>query len=173
MLGGMAVEHPSHPGRPAVYLAGPDGFTPAGLAWHRDTLLPAVETAGLSALSPWAAFGDRFAALARQPPGPDRERAYRELDGEVGAANAALIDRAAGVLAVLDGPDVDSGTAAEVGYACTRVPVVGLRTDVRPAGDNEGVTVNLQVEHFIRRSGGSVHRDLGAAVADLARLLRA
>lgn len=75
------------------------------------------------------------------------------------------------MLALLDGPDVDSGTAAEVGYASTRIPVVGLRTDIRPAGDNEGVTVNLQVEYFIERSGGAVYRDLAQAVDALVRLV--
>ena len=66
---------------------------------------------------------------------------------------------------------MDSGTAAEIGYASRAVPVVGLRTDSRRTGDNEGVTVNLQVEYFIRRSGGSVHHHLEAAVAELSALL--
>jgi nucleoside 2-deoxyribosyltransferase len=36
------------------------------------------------------------------------------------------------IVAVLDGPDVDSGTAFEVGYARARgKPVVGLKTDFR------------------------------------------
>ena len=36
------------------------------------------------------------------------------------------------VLAVLDGPDADSGASFEMGFACARgIPVVGLRTDFR------------------------------------------
>ena len=36
------------------------------------------------------------------------------------------------VLAVLDGPDADSGACFEMGFACARgIPVVGLRTDFR------------------------------------------
>ena len=36
------------------------------------------------------------------------------------------------VVAILDGPDVDSGTAFEVGYACARgKPVIGIKTDMR------------------------------------------
>jgi nucleoside 2-deoxyribosyltransferase len=36
------------------------------------------------------------------------------------------------VVAILDGTDVDSGTAFEVGYACARgKPVIGLKTDTR------------------------------------------
>jgi nucleoside 2-deoxyribosyltransferase len=155
-----------------VYLAGPDGFTPAGLAWHLEVVMPAVRQAGMDPLSPWDLPNDPFAAVGAMPAGPDRYLSFRDLDYSTGAANAALIDRADGVLAVLDGPDVDSGTAAEIGYAVKggRV-VVGLRTDSRRTGDNEGVTVNLQVEYFIRLSGGSVHTRLEAAVAELAGLL--
>ncbi|MDQ2729088.1 MAG: nucleoside 2-deoxyribosyltransferase [Actinomycetota bacterium] len=164
-----------------VYVAGPDGFTPAGLQWHRQILIPAVQAAGLDPLSPWGAASmsatvipeSAFAEVEAMPLGTQRLLRYQDLDYRTGAANAALIDRCHGVLAVLDGPDVDSGTAAEIGYAVRgRVPVVGLRTDSRRTGDNDGVTVNLQVEFFIRLSGGSLHRQLDHAVADLAKLVR-
>lgn len=136
-------------------------------------VIPAVAAAGFLPLSPWDLFGGEFEELAAMSPGHKRLAAYRDLDERVGAANAELIDRSAALLALLDGPDVDSGTAAEIGYASTRIPVVGLRTDVRPAGDNEGVTVNLQVEHFIRRSGGGIHRRVEDAVAALRRIVPA
>lgn len=134
-------------------------------------VIPAVAAAGLVPVSPWTGFDREFERVAAMPAGPERVAAYRDLDARVGAANVALIDAAAAVLAVLDGADVDSGTAAEIGYASVRIPVVGLRTDMRPAGDNEGATVNLQVEHFIRASGGDVYRTLGEAVAALQKLL--
>ncbi len=92
----------------------------------------------------------------------------------IGARNAALIEAAAGVLAVLDGTDVDSGTAAEIGFAAALArPVVGVRLDLRQTGDNEAAVVNLQVEWFIRSSGGDVTRDLADAIARLARLVGA
>ncbi|MDQ2838559.1 MAG: nucleoside 2-deoxyribosyltransferase [Actinomycetota bacterium] len=186
-----------------VYVAGPDGFTPAGLQWHRQILLPALEAAGLDPLSPWGAHSAvtalaagagagalgpgapdsgapdpgtpdvEFAEIEAMPAGPERLMRYQDVDHRTGAANAALIDRSRGMLAVLDGPDVDSGTAAEIGYAARGgIPVVGLRTDSRRTGDNEGVTVNLQVEFFIHLSGGSVHRQLHPAIVELASLLR-
>jgi nucleoside 2-deoxyribosyltransferase len=50
------------------------------------------------------------------------------------------------VLAVLDGPDADSGTSFEVGFACALgIPVVGLRTDWRGAGEHLGL--NLMLTH--------------------------
>ncbi len=41
------------------------------------------------------------------------------------------IDWADGLVAIVDGPDPDSGTSWEVGYAFRRKPIVLVRTDVR------------------------------------------
>jgi len=47
------------------------------------------------------------------------------------------------VVAVLDGPDVDSGTCVEIGYAyANKKPIIGVRTDFR-ASEDRGV--NLMV----------------------------
>lgn len=51
------------------------------------------------------------------------------------------------VVAVLDGADVDSGTAWEIGYAYAKgKPVVGLRTDFRSLSNG---IVNLMIEMAI------------------------
>lgn len=48
------------------------------------------------------------------------------------------------VVAVLDGVDVDSGTAWEIGYAYAKgKPIIGLRTDFRELSDG---IVNLMIE---------------------------
>ena len=155
-------------GENGIYLAGPDGFTPVTLEWHRQVLVPAVTSAGLTPRSPWESFAQDFTAVAAMAPGPDRIRAMRELDYRVGAANASLIDAAIGLLAVLDGVDVDSGTASEIGYASARgLFITGVRSDLRQASENEGTRVNLQVEYFITRTGGHVHRSHEAAIEEL------
>jgi len=52
------------------------------------------------------------------------------------------------LVAVIDGTDVDSGTAWEIGYAFSKgKPVLGLRTDFRTLGI-EG-TVNLMIERSV------------------------
>jgi nucleoside 2-deoxyribosyltransferase len=62
--------------------------------------------------------------------------------------NLAAIDKADILVAVVDGADVDSGTAWEIGYAyALDKPVLGLRTDFRTLGI-EG-TVNLMIERSI------------------------
>ena len=53
---------------------------------------------------------------------------------EIFAADVGGIDWADGLVAVMDGPDPDSGTAWEVGYAYGKgKPIVLIRTDIRSA----------------------------------------
>ncbi|HEY9206065.1 MAG TPA: nucleoside 2-deoxyribosyltransferase [Candidatus Methanoperedens sp.] len=62
--------------------------------------------------------------------------------------NVAAIKKSDMIVAVIDGTDVDSGTAWEIGYAfASGIPVLGLRTDFRTLGI-EG-TVNLMMERSV------------------------
>ena len=158
--------------RARIYMASPLGFSQAGRHFSDDVLIPLVRRLGYHVIDPWALTDPaRVAAVQALPYGPARREAWRALDREIGATNRAAIDRADGVLAVLDGADVDSGTAAEIGYAFARGKlIVGYRGDIRLSADNEGATVNLQVEYFIRQSGGTIvegYEDLETALAPL------
>jgi nucleoside 2-deoxyribosyltransferase len=145
-----------------VYVASPLGFDAAGRLFNAARLLPALLAAGLEPLDPWAQ-----GLAAAEVDAPDAA-----LNERIGARNVELLEQADAVLAVLDGVDVDSGTAGEVGFASARGTfVVGLRTDLRAAGDNAAALVNLQVEHFIRRTGGTVVRELDDAIQTLVRKL--
>lgn len=58
------------------------------------------------------------------------------------------IRKADAVLCILDGPDVDSGTCIEMGYAhACRKPILGVRTDFR---GSEERGVNLMVSKVCR-----------------------
>jgi len=49
------------------------------------------------------------------------------------------------VVAILDGPDVDSGTCVEIGFAFAKgKPIIGIRTDSRTSEDRG---LNLMVSH--------------------------
>jgi nucleoside 2-deoxyribosyltransferase len=110
-------------------------------------------------------------AVLRLPYGPGRRGAWRELNVEIGGNNRAAIDRCDAVFVVLDGVDVDSGSAAEVGYAFAKgKPILGYRGDFRLSADNEGSIVNLQVEYFIRQSGGDIITQMADLEAALAKL---
>jgi nucleoside 2-deoxyribosyltransferase len=158
--------------KPRIYMAGPLGFSEAGRHFHRSVLVPFVQRLGFDVLDPWALTDPaRIDAVARMPYGPEKRDAWRLLNREMGARNRAAIDEAEGVVAVLDGVDVDSGTAAEIGYAFARGKlIVGYRGDFRLSADNEGSTVNLQVEFFIRESGGTIvdrYEDLAPSLESL------
>jgi nucleoside 2-deoxyribosyltransferase len=58
---------------------------------------------------------------------------------EIFAADVGGIDWADGVVAIMDGPDPDSGTSWEVGYAyAARKPIVLVRTDIRVSAGSAG-----------------------------------
>jgi nucleoside 2-deoxyribosyltransferase len=62
--------------------------------------------------------------------------------------NCAAIDNSDTIIAVIDGADVDSGTAWEIGYAYSKgKTILGLRTDFRTLGI-EG-RVNLMIERSL------------------------
>ncbi len=63
------------------------------------------------------------------------------------------------VLGVLDGPELDSGTVSEVGFAAgLGKKCYGLRTDFRNSGDFDGIPINLQALYWIESSGGKLFR---------------
>ena len=156
---------------PKVYMAGPLGFTAAGRLYHETVLEPAVRASGLTPLDPWAVGPEVQAVLELAVGSAERAARLPEVNRAIGARNARLIEECDAVLAVLDGNDVDSGTAAEIGYAAAKhKPVVGLRCDHRVTGDNEATLVNLQVEWFVVESGGRLETDLADAIASLARV---
>ncbi len=154
-----------------IYVASPLGFNEPGRHWAATVLHPRLVAAGWEVLDPWVDESGAIAATLALPPGPARLVALQEMSRTIGARNRRLLAEAAAVLAVLDGPDVDSGTAAEVGWAAASGrPVIGLRTDFRLA-DHEAAVVNLQVEDFVVVSGGRLVTTLDDALAALAALV--
>lgn len=71
------------------------------------------------------------------------------------------------VVAVLDGPDVDSGTAFEMGiaYECG-IPIIGLRTDYRDSQDR-GVNLVIAGACTVLLREMAFGEDMGQLVKDL------
>jgi nucleoside 2-deoxyribosyltransferase len=66
---------------------------------------------------------------------------------EIFQSNLKALDECKIVVAILDGPQVDDGTAWEIGYHYARGgKVVGIRTDFRKAGEAALSKVNAMVE---------------------------
>jgi len=154
-----------------LYLAGPFGFSEAGRDFYYSKLIPLIESTGCQVLDPWKlAPQDKIEAVQAMAYGIEKQKTWRKVNLEIGENNQNLIDGSDGIIAILDGPDVDSGTAAEIGYAFGQGKcILGYRGDFRLSAENEGGIVNLQVEYFIRKSGGT----LITTINDLQKEIRA
>jgi nucleoside 2-deoxyribosyltransferase len=140
-----------------IYLASPLGFAESTRDFMR-ILESKIADCGFSVVNPWR-LGDpkQFETAATIKSAEKRKRALHSVNMEVAARNENAIRRCDAVLAVLDGVDVDSGTASEVGFAyALGKRIFGYRSDFRRTGENEGSIVNLQVEYWIEASGGRV-----------------
>jgi nucleoside 2-deoxyribosyltransferase len=145
---------------PRCYVASALGFTDAGAHYYEHVYMPVLRGA-VEPVDPWALTTAQEVAEARAA---QRER---EFALEIGRRNAEAIRSCTLLVAHLDGQEIDAGTAAEVGFAAALgLRCFGLRTDMRESGE-PGVRVNLQVEHFLVASGGSLCTSLEALVAAL------
>jgi nucleoside 2-deoxyribosyltransferase len=146
--------------RPRCYVASPLGFSEAGRYYYTEVLLPALENF-VEPVDPWALVADDEIAAAI------RAGTEHEMAAEIGRRNRDALVTCSLLVAILDGQEVDSGTAAEVGYASAMgLLCLGLRTDHREAGET-GAAVNLQVESFLVMSGGRLTRSLDELLAEL------
>lgn len=141
----------------SVYLASPLGFAESTRGFMRETI--ARLTPIVTVNNPWD--DTSFAAdieRAWQIVDPIERRAlWKRINDGLGSKNSEAIRASDGMVAVLDGVDIDSGTAAEIGYAYgLGKRIYGLRTDFRLTGENEVSVVNLQVRYFIDQSGGDL-----------------
>jgi nucleoside 2-deoxyribosyltransferase len=146
-----------------AYLASPLGFAES----TRDFMSVfenKIAHCGYEVVNPWRLTDPQiFAAAAAIKNIELRRRALHEVNMKVAAQNERAIRDCQLVIAVLDGVDVDSGTASEIGFAYgLGKRIYGYRGDFRNAGDNEGSIVNLQVEYWIENSGGCIVTSLDA-----------
>jgi nucleoside 2-deoxyribosyltransferase len=131
-----------------VYFAGPL-FSAAERAWNAE-VAGGLRAAGHVVFMP-----------QEQEPGRDAAGIF--------ATDVGGIDWADALVAIMDGPDPDSGTAWECGYAYGKKPIILVRTDIRgeagPSGPYNAMLTGSATERL----------DLpGAAKPDLVRaLLRA
>ena len=145
----------------AVYLASPLGFAESTRAYV-ELVVTRLENIGLHVHNPWTFPESAAAALAIQEAEQLtvrewRQSALREANGRIAAANERAIRTVSLMVAVLDGADVESGTASEVGFAAALGHrIYGLRTDWRRSPENDGALVNLQLQWWIDQSGGRI-----------------
>ncbi len=158
--------------RRKIYIASPLGFSEAGRYFLYEKLIPVFTGLGLDVIDPWTLTSpDLIRCVSSMPAGEKRIKEWSALNMVIAENNAKGIIESDGVFAVLDGCDVDSGTAAEIGYASASGKIItAYRGDFRFAGDNEGSVVNLQVAWFIENSGGRITSSLDEAAEEIKKL---
>jgi len=141
-----------------IYIASPLGFSESGRIFLYEKIIPLFIQAGLEVIDPWSLTPvEMISNVLALPEGHERKKGWKTLNLIIAENNRKGIDCCDGLFAVLDGADVDSGTASEIGYAAAlKKPVTAYRGDFRNAGDNEGSVINLQLEYFIFSSGGRI-----------------
>ena len=119
-----------------IYLAGPL-FSEAEQAYCRR-VKSLLESQGHEVVWPFELIPEgEVVAL-----GPKAKEAIFE-------ACVAAMDRCDAMVAILDGAQVDDGTAWEMGYWYSKwgkERIFGIRTDFRQAGDTKWSVVNLMIE---------------------------
>jgi len=141
-----------------IYVASPLGFSEAGSLFMYSKIIPIIKSMGYEVLDPWNLTDKKLIQSALDLPYGEKKRdKWRENNPIIGKNNEKAIRESDGLFAVLDGTDVDSGTASEIGLAYgLGKKILGYRGDFRLCSDNEGSIVNLQVEYFINESGGKI-----------------
>ncbi len=144
-----------------VYVASPLGFAESTRA-YLDQLVGVLQSHANEVFNPWAQpEGGMIRDAQCLEDHNERLNALTHANRAVAQANERAIRSCDWVLAILDGPDVDSGTASEMGFAYgIGKRIIGLRTDSRRTGDNDGAIVNLQVQYWVEASGGTIFRSL-------------
>lgn len=143
-------------------MASPLGFYEAGRHYKETILIPALAEV-VTPVDPWALVSEEEIRSATS------EAEVAQLARTIGERNIEAIRDSQLVAAMLEGQEVDSGTASEVGFACAAgLRCYGLRSDIRETGD-PGATVNLQVEAFILASGGAIVAGLADLIEELGR----
>ncbi len=126
MAGDSAMGQPH-----SIYLAGPI-FSAGEIAWAKELCV---------------ALRERLADKDVQIIWPYELSTNQWTPEEIFRANLEALDRCDLMVAILDGSGVDDGTAWEVGrFFQQKKKVLGIRTDIRNAGESESSRVNLMIE---------------------------
>ncbi len=141
-----------------LYLASPLGFSEAGRYFADKILIPTLEELGYEIINPFELTPQsEIDSVLNMPYSEERREKMVELNRNISTKDDFAIQDCGGLIAILDGVDVDSGTACEIGYATALgKTTLGYRGDFRLSSENEGGKVNIMVEYCINKNGGKI-----------------
>lgn len=141
-----------------IYVAGDWGFTERGSDFLYNKVIPLLEEQELEILNPWKlTTPEEVEKVYSMPNGIEKDDAVKRLNHLIGRRNINAIEESDFIFACLEGQEIDSGTASEIGFAyALKKTISGYRSDFRQSGDNYQTKINLQVQYFIEDSGGRI-----------------
>lgn len=151
-----------------IYLASPYGFAESTMEFM-GKIVNILESNGYEVKNPWDFVSDEeFKNIEEIKDAERRREELKKIDMKLAKMNEEAIRNSDMVFAILDGVDVDSGTASEIGLAyALGKKIYGYRGDFRQSGENEGVRVNLQLQYWIEESGGEIFQKIDEIKKDL------
>ena len=142
-----------------IYLASPLGFTESTKDFMERIECRLIDL-GYTVINPWKISeneGKEILETNNIESLYQRFKKLHEINLKIGRNNENAIKECDIIFAVLDGVDVDSGTASEIGFGYgIGKKIYGYRGDFRLSADNLGSIVNLQVQYWIENSGGFI-----------------
>ncbi len=159
------------PSKTKLYIAGPQGFMESTRSFHKS-IIAVIEAMGGKTLDPWTLTPTQeLVKASAMQISEAKVEVWRKLNAVIAKNNINALRKATGVIANLDGTNVDSGTAAEIGIAYQLgIPILGYRGDFRLATDNIGGIVNIQVEEMVRQSASGKGKII-TTISDLPSML--
>lgn len=153
--------------RKTIYTASPGGFAESTIRYHKD-LVEILRDAGFRVLDPWELTPQsEVESILQMSLGDEKVQKLVEMDRLITDRNIDAICESDMIFATLDGQEVDSGTAHEMGLGfALGLVICGLRSDFRQSGENLGCRVNMQVEASIHNSGGKFYTSLSEVSHD-------
>lgn len=141
---------------PKIYLASPRGFDEAGRSFLSEKMMPLIESKGFQVINPFELTPQEIFTEAENIPNYNqRAKALGKVSLLAGKNNDDAIGISDALLAILDGQEIDSGVASEIGRAYSLgKPILGYRSDFRQSGENIGVPFNLQVYYYLKNAKG-------------------
>ncbi|MEM5797713.1 MAG: nucleoside 2-deoxyribosyltransferase [Candidatus Aenigmatarchaeota archaeon] len=133
-----------------IFVAGP--LFSEGEIWFDKQIVALIEKLGFRALWSWR---DEKELIKKG------ELSGKDWTYKIYALNKEFLDKSDIVVAVLDGSDVDSGTAWEIGYSIAKgKKVIGIKTDGRLHGKDQIVNLMIQESVKIVRSLEELEEEL-------------
>jgi len=159
-----------------IYLANPLGFSVHFEKSSLESLVKLlegikVEGASVKVLEPFAEN-----AKCNPPPMIDKKHSYEEHESSwqefndkvYRTNNYDLMQNSQLMVAILNGADVDSGVACEIGKFCKKGPIIGYRDDFRLGENIASRGINLEITGSIKESDGCIVGNL----ADLEKTVK-